>query len=132
MISWRNSYSNGLKLSVLIMSLAACSGGDGGSAVSGGSVLLSWKAPSGRADNVTSITLNEIAGYNIYYKTATGNYNDQAPIYIDDSNNVANVQVRVRAKDIPLQSGTYSVVVTTIDIEGRESVFSDPEVEVTF
>ncbi|NOZ38309.1 MAG: hypothetical protein GXP11_09665 [Gammaproteobacteria bacterium] len=127
MIFWRILYSNGLKLSVLIMSLVACSGGGGSD---GGSVMLSWMAPSGRADNVTPIALNEIAGYNIYYKIATGNYSDQAPIYVDDSNNVANVQVRV--EDIPLQPGTYSVVVTTIDIDGRESVFSDPEVEVTF
>jgi hypothetical protein len=108
--------------------LVGCSGGDGGPA--GGSTMLSWAAPYGREDNVTRITLNEIAGYNIYYKSAMGTYRDQVPIYIDDSNNVANI--RVRLGDIPVRSGTYSVVVTTIDIDGRESVFSVPEVVVTF
>jgi len=115
-------------LLVLMLSLAGCAGGDGG--IAGGAATLGWTAPSGRADGVTPIALTEIAGYNIYYKTAMGTYRDHAPIYIDDSNNVANVQVSIGA--ILVQPGAYLIVVTTVDIDGRESVFSAPEVEVTF
>jgi hypothetical protein len=117
-----------------VLPLVACSGGDGGAAgetgAGGSPVVLSWTAPTERQDGTTPMALNEIAGYRVYYKQAAGRYNDQPPVYIDDSNNVASVQVRMA--DIPAQAGTYLMVVTTIDIDGRESAFSAPEVEVTF
>ena len=112
---------------VFISSLGACSGGDGGAVSSG---VLSWTPPVQREGNVTPLALDEIAGYNIYYRTADGNYDDNSPVYIDDSNNVANVQVRLSR--IPVRSGSYLIVVTTIGSGARESAFSAPELEVTF
>ncbi|NOZ37665.1 MAG: hypothetical protein GXP11_06285 [Gammaproteobacteria bacterium] len=118
-------------LLVLMVPLVACggSGSSDGDSAGVGSVMLSWTAPSERAD-ATRIDPTAIAGYNVYYKTATGGYGDQVPIYIDDSNNVENVQVRLEG--ILIQPGAYFVVVTTVDVDGLESVFSTPEVEVIF
>jgi len=120
-------------LFVFVLPLIACSGGDGGAVgvVAGGnSVMLSWTAPTERQDSATPMALNDIAGYNIYYRAVTGSYNDQVPIYIGNSNHAASMRVRIG--DIFSRSGTYQVVVTTVDIDGRESTFSAPEVEVTF
>ncbi len=138
MFFWRMFFLSDLKsllILTVVLPLAACSGGDGGSASEvtvgeSGSVALSWAAPTARADNTTPIYLYEIAGYNVYYRAATGSFGDVTPIYIDDSNNVANVRASISG--IPVRSGTYFVVVTTVDTMGRESGFSSPEVEFVF
>lgn len=75
---------------------------------------LSWVAPSEREDN-TPISMSEIAGYRIYYGTAPGDY--QYDIEINDAYN--------DAADISLLQGTYYAVITTVDVDGRESVFSE-------
>jgi len=75
---------------------------------------LSWVAPSEREDN-TPISLSEIAGYRIYYGTTQGDYPNKIEIN-DASEDVA---------DISLSQGTYYVVITTVDMDGRESVFSE-------
>ncbi|MBE9561181.1 MAG: hypothetical protein IMF15_10360 [Proteobacteria bacterium] len=108
----------------LTSSLAACSGGDGGAAgVAGGaSVALSWDAPSLRADN-TPLNSEDIAGFRIYYGFETGVYQDPVAI-----NNPAATQAQISN----LPSGTYFVVMTTIDSEGRESAWSMPELELSF
>ncbi len=108
----------------LIFPLAAClGGGDGGSSELNDSrhtLDLAWVAPSGREDS-TGLSLSEIAGYRIYYGTATGSYQNQ--YYVSDS-----IAVQAQITGVPL--GTYYLVMTTIDTDGRESSYS-PEVVVT-
>ena len=109
-----------LALSVVLF-LVACSGGDGGSVVRS-SPTLSWVAPSEREDG-TGLGLSEIASFRIYYGTESGNYSET--ISIDDHS-----ATQVKIAGIP--SGTYYAVMTTVDTDGRESLFSAPEIEVSF
>jgi hypothetical protein len=106
----------------LASSLASCSGGDGGlageSGVSLGTLGLSWTVPTEREDT-TPLLISEIAGYRVYYGSVAGDYQNQ--VDVDSSLNVAQVPA--------LPSGTYYVVVTAIDTEGRESLYS-PEVVI--
>jgi hypothetical protein len=99
----------------IVLQLAACSteeNFDGPVTMSIAS--LTWVAPSEREDN-SPISLSEIAGYRIYYGTAPGDY--QYEVEINDAyNDVA---------DINLLQGTYYAVITTVDVDGRESVFSE-------
>jgi hypothetical protein len=108
---------------ILLSPLFACSGSGGGA--TGGfnantPADLSWVAPSEREDG-TGLALSEIAGYRIYYGTKTGVY--QNYIVIND-HTVEQTQIA----DVP--AGTYYVVMTAIDTEGRESDYSS-EVVVT-
>ncbi len=77
-------------------------------------VSLSWVAPSEREDN-NAISPYEIAGYKIYYGNTQGNYTNSISINDGDtySHTINN-----------LTSGTYYIVITTRDIEGRESKYS--------
>ena len=79
-----------------------------------GSVNLSWVAPVARADGA-AIALSEIAGYTVHYGTSSGNYPDS--FYISDGSATA-----VTVTDLP--AGTYYLVVTTRDTDGRESRYS--------
>jgi len=114
---------------VLIFSLVACAGGDGGVGSTGnhsglisnpdGSIAalsLSWAAPSEREDN-TGLSLSEIAGYRIYYGTETGNYQNQFEV---NDGSAEHAQI----VNVPPSSGAYYLVMTTIDTEGRESSYS--------
>ena len=109
---------------VLVSSLASCAGGDGGVGGVGGVATLnvmgvSWTAPSEREDG-TPLQLSEIASYHIYYGTEPGDYPNE--IYVDDPS-------AVQAQEEDLVSGTYYVVVTAIDWDGRESLYS-PEMVI--
>lgn len=101
---------------LIIVLLVACSGGDGSSILGTGSAsaVLSWAAPSTREDN-SELKLSEIAGYRIYYGVETGKY--VGVINVDDPTATEN-----KLTGIP--SGAYFVAMTTIDVDGRESVFS--------
>ena len=77
-------------------------------------VSLSWTAPSEREDN-TAISLSEIAGYKIYYGTTQGDY--RSSINIDDNSADGHTFM-----DFPV--GTYFFVITTYDMNGRESQYS--------
>ena len=105
-----------------VSSLASCSGGDGGLAGSGtvfGALGLSWTVPGFRED-ATVLLGTEISAYRIYYGTTSGDYQEQVEVKVG-SNNV----------DIPqLPVGQYFVVVTAVDIDGRESRYSSPELEI--
>jgi hypothetical protein len=79
-----------------------------------GSALLSWTAPTARADG-TALALSEIAGYTVYYGTAAGDYPNS--LDIDDGS-----ATTVTIADLP--ADTYYMVVTTRDSSGRESVHS--------
>lgn len=82
--------------------------------------VLSWTAPTQREDS-SPLQLSEIAGYKIYYGTAQGVY----PNAIDITDGSA-----VQAQMPTLSAGTYYVVVTTKDTDGRESLYSQ-EVMIT-
>lgn len=77
-------------------------------------INLSWVAPAEREDN-SSISLSEIAGYQVFYGSSQGQYSNS--VIINDG-----TAVGYTFTDLP--SGTYYIVVTTIDTEGRESQFS--------
>ncbi len=75
---------------------------------------LNWTAPVARADE-SPISMSEIAGYRVYYGTASGEYTQQLDVndaYIDE---VA----------LDVVAGTYYMVITTVDVDGRESAFSN-------
>lgn len=77
-------------------------------------VSLSWVAPVEREDGAP-ISMAEIAGYRIYYGTSKGGYKEQ--MHINDSS-------IMHATLSGLATGTYYMVVTTLDVDGRESTYS--------
>lgn len=77
-------------------------------------INIAWTPPTSRADN-TALSLNEIQGYKIYYGTSKSNYSQSIVI---TGGNVKNYQLSLNV------SSTYYIVLTTIDTDGRESVFS--------
>ena len=77
-------------------------------------ITLSWVAPAEREDN-SALSLSAIAGYNIYYGTTKGQYSNSVAI---------NDGTAVDYTFTSLPAGTYHFVVTTIDTEGRESLYS--------
>lgn len=79
-----------------------------------GSVSLSWKAPVARADG-TPLSLADIDGYHIHYGTSVGNYTN----HLNVPDGTAQSAVLT---DLPL--GTYYLVMTTYDVNGRESTYS--------
>ena len=79
-----------------------------------GSAVLNWTAPVARADGM-ALAMSEIAGYTVYYGTVAGNYPNSLKIN-DGSATSVNIT------NLPL--GTYYMVVTTRDSDGRESVES--------
>lgn len=81
--------------------------------VSYSDVNLSWVAPSEREDN-SGLSLSEIAGYKIYYGTSKGTY----PIEISVNDRTMD------ARTLNLAQGTYYFVMTTLDMDGRESKYS--------
>jgi hypothetical protein len=84
-----------------------------------GSMDLSWTAPVARADG-TPLSLADINGYRIYYGESEGDYTESVEI-TDGTAQSATVT------DIP--AGSYHVVMTTYDIDGRESDYSPPVVK---
>ena len=82
-------------------------------------VTLSWVAPVEREDG-TPISMAELAGYRVYYGTSAGNYTTQV-----DINNGSTMNVTLSG----LTTGTYYIVVTAIDVDGRESVYSQEAVQ---
>lgn len=104
----------------LVFPLVGCSGGDGSS--SNSSPSLSWVAPSEREDG-SALSPSEIVGFRIYYGTESGNYSNT--VDIDD-------HTATQAVLAGIPSGDFFVVMTAVDVDGRESSFSAPEIEVTF
>lgn len=98
--------------------LMGCAGGDSESSVAGGRSVelasLSWVAPSERSDG-SALELSAISGYRVYYGEESGNYRNK--IEINDGS-----VVQAQLDDIP--EGKYYVVVTTVDMNGRESAYS--------
>ena len=85
-----------------------------------GSLTLSWTSPVTRVDG-TPLSLADINGFRIYYGESAGSYPNIVDV-ADGTTQTATVN------DIPV--GTYYIVMTTYDIDGRESV-STPEISTT-
>jgi hypothetical protein len=81
-----------------------------------GSMTLHWTAPVTRADG-TPLSLSDIGGYRIYYGPSAGNYPNSLDVTdgTAQSATVTNVSV-----------GTYVIVMTTYDVDGMESAYSQP------
>jgi hypothetical protein len=90
--------------------------GDGGVILEGTqSIALSWVAPVEREDG-TPISMADIAGYRVYFGIREGEYTNEVDVHGSD-----NMQVSVDR----LPTGTYYIVVTTVDSDGRESAYSE-------
>jgi hypothetical protein len=76
-----------------------------------GSFTLTWTAPATRADG-TPLSLADIDGFRVYYGETAGDY----PSSIDVADGSAQT---VTVTDVPV--GDYRVVMTTYDVDGRES-----------
>ena len=79
-----------------------------------GNMDLSWAAPVTRADG-TPLSLADIYGYRIYFGTSAGNYTESVEI-------ADGTALSTTVTNIPV--GTYHVVMSTYDIDGRESDYS--------
>ena len=77
-------------------------------------IHIGWIAPTERED-ATAISLSELGGFKIYYGTAPDMYNDSISI----NDNTATTYALL----VP-NGFTYHIVVTAIDTEGRESLYS--------
>ncbi len=114
-----------LLIAVTTLVLTACGSGGGDSTTdsrdttspppSSGSLLLSWVAPSTRADG-SYLPLTELEGYRIYYGTSASNLS-----VLVDLNDDSLTQYSVDT----LPSGNYYFAVTAYDSDGVESGLSN-------
>ena len=99
----------------ILLSFPSCGGGGGGSGAGSispsNSVTLAWDAPTTNADGTP---LTDLAGYKVYYGTASGNYTV--------SKDVGNVLTYTITG---LQTGTYYFAATSYNTLGNESVYSN-------
>jgi hypothetical protein len=113
---------NRVLYAIVVSQLVACGGsGGGGSAtgVSTGSIALKWVAPATRADGAP-MSLAEIGGFRIYYWKSVAGSTNVGDVNVVDVND--GVATSANLIDIPV--GNYSLVMTTYDAAGRESIFS--------
>ena len=91
--------------------------GDQGSAVAMVTVSLegtevSWVAP---AENTDGSNLTDLAGYNLYYGVASGNYTEVVPV--NDAS--------LTSFELPIAPGEYYMAMTAYDFDGNESDLSN-------
>ncbi|MBW2734643.1 MAG: hypothetical protein JRH20_19820 [Deltaproteobacteria bacterium] len=86
-------------------------------------VTLSWTAPVKRVDN-TDLLPGNIAGYNIYYGDVTGYYQQEVNIPIASLADPLKPAYTITGL---ITCQVYYLVLTTFDVEGRESSYS-PEI----
>lgn len=96
--------------------LLTCEGG-AGSAVAMVTVNLegtevSWVAP---AENTDGTNLTDLAGYNLYYGVASGNYTEVVPV--NDAS--------LTSFELPIAPGEYYMAMTAYDFDGNESELSN-------
>jgi len=84
------------------------------------SVTLNWSSPVEREDN-TTLAMSEISGYRIYYGTDANNLKVLAVI-------TDNLVTQYTTDS--LDANTYYFAVTTYDIYGSESIFSNIESKI--
>ncbi len=80
----------------------------------GGSVSLSWVAPTSRSDG-TPISVSELSGYTVHYGSAPGSYTSS--IGVEDP-----FTTSLTVTDLP--EGTYYFVLTAEDTNGQQSDYS--------
>jgi len=122
----KSGYTASLAALFMALQLSACSSGGGGgdNTVATGSASVSWARPTLREDNST-LPVEEIAGYRVYYGSASEDYQRDIDVVSDGS---SNGTVTVDGLDV---GSTYYFVVTAYDTEGRESLYSSPPIEIT-
>ncbi|MCU7916199.1 MAG: putative Ig domain-containing protein [Candidatus Thiodiazotropha sp. (ex Gloverina cf. vestifex)] len=92
------------------------------SVASTGSMVLSWSAPTTRTDG-SPLTISEIDGYRIYI----GDTSDSLQMEVDLNEGTAT-SVTISDKEV----GTYYVALTTYDMDGNASSYSNVvEINVT-
>lgn len=79
-------------------------------------VTLRWVAPTTRSDG-SAISLSQIASFRIHYGTAVGNYT--STVNVNDGS-ATSYTIRDMAP------ATYYFAVITVDMDGRESTYSNP------
>ena len=80
---------------------------------------LTWVETDQREDG-TVFTEDQTKEYRVYYGTVTGDYQNSVSVIRPDANAVTPLNLTLN-----LPTGfTYYFVVTTVDLEGRESVYS--------
>jgi hypothetical protein len=79
-----------------------------------GSLALNWVAPVARSDG-TPLSLADIDGFRIYYGNTAGSYPNRVNV-----TDATTQQVTLKN----LASGTWYIVMTTYDVDGRESGYS--------
>jgi len=77
-------------------------------------LLITWTAPTQREDN-TPLLLSEIGKFNIYYGTVSGDYQDTIAVDLNFATSYEIIN--------PPKEDLYFVL-TTVDTDGRESVYS--------
>jgi hypothetical protein len=102
----------------VILALTGCKGGGGGGATEIedamiGVATLSWIPPTTNTDDSS---LDDLAGYKIYYGEEIGDY----PVEID----IVNPGIVTYIVE-GLPRGTYYFVVTAYDLSGNESGYSN-------
>lgn len=103
--------------------LTACGGGSSSESsdsrtpdgTTSGQALLSWIAPSTRADS-TYLPLNDVEGFRVYYGTSASNL-----VLLADLNDNSITEYTTDA----MPSGSYFFAVTAYDTEGNESGLSN-------
>ena len=107
-----------LLLTLATLTLSSCGNGGGSETASGSGgnnnvATLSWDPPT---TNVDGTSLDDLAGYKIYYGTSSGNYTGMIDI-TDPQKSDHTIE--------NLASGTYYFVATAYDTSGNESDFSN-------
>lgn len=80
-------------------------------------LTLNWQAPT---QNVDGSTLDDLAGYRIYYGASSGSYRETLEVADPQASSLA----------LALSSGTYYVVMTALDADGNESGYSNEIVKL--
>jgi hypothetical protein len=83
-----------------------------------GSVALSWTPPT---TNIDGSALTDLAGYRIYYGTSEGNYPNRVDI------GTAGISTYIVENLVPQ---TYYFVITSLNVAGTESSFSNVAIKV--
>jgi hypothetical protein len=78
---------------------------------------LTWDAPTTNTDGSSLNPLTDLSIYKIYYGTASQTYTQMV--------SVTNPGITTITKTLNLSPGTYYFTVTTVNISGQESSYSN-------
>jgi len=117
-----------LLTSLIIISLFGCGGGGASTSSNAAqtapkevALTLAWDAPTTNTDGSALDPATDLSLYKIYYGTASLTYTQVV--------NVTNTGTTTILKTLNLSPGTYYFVVTTVDISGQESSYSNEVVK---